>query len=615
MAHKHRSDIDGLRALAVLLVVSFHAFPLWVPGGFIGVDVFFVISGYLITALILDSQAAGTFRLSDFYMRRARRILPSLCLVISATLILGWLFLFPAPYRKLGWEGISGALFFPNFLYWSEAGYFDGIGQSKPLLHLWSLGVEEQFYFVWPALLILLQRWRTRLTAILCLVSVASFVYSTIAVFHYPAAAFYSPASRLWELGAGGILACRPVKFRRPVAASLVGLVLIILSAFGLNERSAFPGVLALPPVLGTALVIAGRSPVLDLRPLVGLGLVSYPFYLWHWPLLSFANTLDFHTELAKLVVVIVACALAWVTTHYVERPIRFGRLRHAGAAISVAGTALAALGALLIAGFDGFADRYPSDVRTAIAVKEFVAGAPERLDSCWIDTDDNFSRFKPECRDGKVLIWGDSYSGMLSTGFPKPYAQFTRSGCAPLLTGDADPCSVGNAVAADEILRLKPERVVLFARWLLHVPDWRSAPKAQQQLANTLAKLRQRIGEVVLVGPTPEWVPDLPDLVYRYWRKYRELPDRLGSATQNQRDSDNAMRAVAIQQQVRFVSLLAALCSADGCITHTPRSRSQLLAFDYGHFTVEGATYIVQSLGLDGSDLIDLSQVSDCCR
>src|SRR5208282_803264 len=219
LANDYRADIDGLRAVAVGLVVVFHAFPLLIPGGFIGVDVFFVISGYLITALILDQQAVGSFSIKAFYIRRARRILPALCVVITATLIIGWFVLFPLPYQRLGLHAMAGALFIPNLVYWNDAGYFDDEAITKPLLHLWSLGVEEQFYLVWPLLLILLRRWKAQTTATLCALSVMSLIYSSIASFHDPIAAFFSPLSRLWELGAGGILASRRVEVRYPEIA------------------------------------------------------------------------------------------------------------------------------------------------------------------------------------------------------------------------------------------------------------------------------------------------------------------------------------------------------------------------------------------------------------
>src|SRR5580704_4964567 len=353
MATGYRADLDGLRAVSVLLVVGFHSFPINVPAGFIGVDVFFVISGYLITGFILDALAAGTFSILEFYTRRARRILPALCVVIAATLAVGWFVTFPAPYKRLGLDALASALFFPNLIDWSEAGYFDAIAESKPLLHLWSLGVEEQFYLLWPVLLVTLVWWGRRRTAVLCLIGIASFVYSCVAVFRDPIAAFYSPLSRLWELGIGSILAFYPVKLGRQEIVSLTGLAIILVSALVLNDSRPFPGALAMAPVFGTALVIVGRSDALAWAPLVAVGLISYPLYLWHWPLLSLASTLGFHTELAKGSAVAISVLLAWATTQFVEYPVRFGSFRSVGIVVSAVSILFIAVSAYIIFLYD----------------------------------------------------------------------------------------------------------------------------------------------------------------------------------------------------------------------------------------------------------------------
>jgi peptidoglycan/LPS O-acetylase OafA/YrhL len=598
VANDYRADIDGLRAVAVAFVVGFHTFPLSVPGGFIGVDVFFVISGYLITGLILDLQRAGSVSIKAFYIRRARRILPALGVVIAATLIIGWFVLFPLPYERLGLHAVAGTLFFPNLVYWSEAGYFDGEAITKPLLHLWSLGVEEQFYLVWPLLLVLLRRWQSQRTAILCALSAVSLIYSSIASFHDPIAAFYSPLSRLWELGAGGILASRRVEVRYPELASFLGFMLIAGAACTLTATSVFPGLLAIIPVGGTAMLIVGRSWILSSQPFVAVGLISYPLYLWHWPLLSFAAFLDFHTELAKGIVVAISIILAWMTTRFIEYPIRFGSLRSYGAIISVTVTFAVSVVAFIIFDLGGLPERYPTEIWPVIATKEYPSNGLARNGSCMLQKE-NFERYQPECREGEILVWGDSYSAFLATGLPKPYAQFSRSGCLPVLTGSADDCAKSNAAVADEILRLKPRRVILFGRWFLHIANWQSDPKLNEALQHTLHKLRQGIDDVILIGPSPEWPPNLPDVAFRFWSKYGVLPDRIRMSAGNYRATDTVMSDIANSEHVHFISIFDALCNSDGCLTHTPASRTELLDWDYGHMTVEGATYVVNKLGL----------------
>jgi peptidoglycan/LPS O-acetylase OafA/YrhL len=363
MKPEYRADIDGLRAVAVVLVVAFHAFPAAVTGGFIGVDVFFVISGYLITGLILSDLRSSSFTFAGFYARRARRILPALAVVLAAVLALGWwLGLLPTPYQSLGLHTLAGALFFPNLVSWSEVGYFDVAAEEKPLLHLWSLGVEEQFYLVWPVLLLILsKRWRW-LTVSLSMIVAVSFVYSLYATAYQPAAAFYSPLSRLWELGVGGILASTNWRAKNRLL-SLLGLALVVGSALALQKTSPFPGALALFPVAGAALVIVAGSPLLAHKWPVSIGLISYPLYLWHWPLLSFAAMSDQNSTLVRMALVAASVILAALTMALIERPIRFGRLRPVGVSVSFTAMTVIAGCAALIWGSSGFLWRYPREI------------------------------------------------------------------------------------------------------------------------------------------------------------------------------------------------------------------------------------------------------------
>ncbi|HJR21579.1 MAG TPA: acyltransferase, partial [Dongiaceae bacterium] len=296
----YRADIDGLRAVSVIAVVLYHAGVPLAGGGYVGVDVFFVISGFLITSLILHEQAAGAFSLIDFYHRRVRRILPALFAMMSACAAAGWFLLAPADYIKLGKSIVGATLSVSNFYFWRDAGYFDTPAAEKPLLHTWSLGVEEQFYLVFPLFLILVARHvphaRLPLTALLC---AASFAAGAIGAFRDPVEAFYLPHARLWELMVGALLAMgalpAPGNARLRSGAALLGLGLIAMPVLLYSHDTTFPGIAALPPVLGAALVIwsgmggssmAGRA--LATRPLVFLGKISYSLYLWHFPLLAF---------------------------------------------------------------------------------------------------------------------------------------------------------------------------------------------------------------------------------------------------------------------------------------------------------------------------------------
>ena len=342
--HQYRSDIDGLRAFAVLSVVLFHAFPEFISGGFIGVDVFFVISGFLISTIIFEKLEQGNFSFVDFYARRVRRIFPALILVLVTSFILGWCILFVGEYKQLGKHIAGGAGFIANLILWSESGYFDNLADTKPLLHLWSLGIEEQFYIVWPPILWAAWRFRIRCLPIILAIGLASFAFNLYGISIDPVATFYSPLTRFWELLIGSLLAYVTVfhaRYPRLAVNSIaqantlswIGCALFVDGLLLINKDSGFPGAWALLPTLGAALMIkAGPSAwfnkmVLGSSVLVWFGLISYPLYLWHWPLLSFARILSSSVPELEIRTGVVALSilLSWLTYHFVEKPIRFG--------------------------------------------------------------------------------------------------------------------------------------------------------------------------------------------------------------------------------------------------------------------------------------------------
>ena len=365
---KYRPDIDGLRAIAVLAVVVFHAFPALVPGGFIGVDIFFVISGFLITSILARELEYGRFTFAGFYARRIRRIFPALLLVMVACLAFAWFALFPDELKQLGLHLAGGAGFVSNLVLWQEVGYFDRAADTKPLLHLWSLAIEEQFYIVWPVLLLLASKLRLNLLLVSAALALLSFAVNVAGVAAFPSATFYSPASRAWELLLGAVLACslhsaQPVAvFTRAAAAvspnvrSAAGALLLAIGLAVITRERQFPGWYALLPTAGAVLMI-GAGPkawfnrvVLSNRLLVWFGLISYPLYLWHWPLLSFAHIVESGTPAPQLRAGLVALAivLAWLTWRLVERPLRFGQARHNVAILAGLMAALAAGGAYI---------------------------------------------------------------------------------------------------------------------------------------------------------------------------------------------------------------------------------------------------------------------------
>ncbi len=362
---KYRPDIDGLRAVAVSSVVLYHAWPKRIVGGFVGVDVFFVISGYLISLIIMSELEQGRFSIVDFYSRRIRRIFPALLAVLAVTLAFAWYIMLHAEFRQLGKHVAAGSLFMSNLVLWSESGYFDNLAITKPLLHLWSLGVEEQFYLFWPLLLWVVFRWRFRFITVISVIFLASMAYNVLTVGSDPTAAFYSPLTRFWELMSGGIAAylhehVRPWSRIGKELSSLGGAGLLLLAFVIISPQDPFPGWWALLPTGGAFLLImAGPNAIinrraLSLKPAVALGLISYPLYLWHWPLLSFGYIISGGRPRAevKFALVLAALLLALVTYRWLELPLRrlANRPRLVGA-LCIGMIIVATLGALADAG------------------------------------------------------------------------------------------------------------------------------------------------------------------------------------------------------------------------------------------------------------------------
>ncbi|QLZ67727.1 acyltransferase [Legionella sp. PC1000] len=358
---KYRADIDGLRAIAVLSVVAFHAFPQWVKGGFVGVDIFFVISGFLISTIIFEGLEKNSFSFVDFYKKRIKRIFPALVFVLLFCLILGWFALFPQEYKQLGKHIMGGAGFISNFLLWFETGYFDNAAETKPLLHLWSLGIEEQFYIIWPFLIWFVWKKRLNLFSVTVLVVLISFLINVKRVSLDATAAFYSPQTRFWELLCGSLLAyitfyninffnkigkridavLAKIIYQKGRASngeilkntlSFFGIMIIAYCLYTFSKNTTFPGAWALLPVLGAIFLLAGNNSwinraILSNRIMVWFGLISYPLYLWHWPLLSFVRIMeeDLPSRTIRLIVVGISIVLAWLTYKLIEKPIRHG--------------------------------------------------------------------------------------------------------------------------------------------------------------------------------------------------------------------------------------------------------------------------------------------------
>jgi len=340
----YRPDIDGLRAIAVLSVIGFHVAPNTIKGGFIGVDIFFVISGFLITSIILSDLSRSQFSFIDFYSRRVRRIFPALLLVMAAAYIFGWFALLAQELTQLSKHIVSGSLFISNLVLWNESGYFDNFVDRKLFLNLWSLGVEEQFYLFWPLILYAGMRFKVSFLKIIISILLISFSWNIYQTHINASAAFYSPLTRFWELLIGAILGyfsfdkkctskveSNKSNSLRANLCSLVGFLLITLGIFLIDKQRSFPGWWAMLPTIGAALIIwAGEKTFLNKHILgnrlsVSIGLISYPLYLWHWPLLVYGNIINSSTPSYTIRIGLIALTfcLSIATYFFIEKPIR----------------------------------------------------------------------------------------------------------------------------------------------------------------------------------------------------------------------------------------------------------------------------------------------------
>ena len=334
----YRPDIDGLRAFAVIAVVFYHAFPNLLPGGFIGVDVFFVISGFLISSIIFSELDTQSFKFSSFYARRIKRIFPALIVILLVSFVAGWFLLFENELKQLSDHVSRAALFLSNFILWYETGYFDNAAETKPLLHLWSLGIEEQFYIVWPLVAWFLWRLKDRKSIAISILIVISFAWNMWQAEHDLTHDFYSPLTRFWELLAGTLVAASANLLKQHATwqshanhRAMLGALLLLFGVAYINANMKFPGVWAGVPVVGAALLISAHTSawvnraVLANRLLVWIGAISYPLYLWHWPILSFARIVEGGAPNAQMRIsaVLASVLLAWLTFVCIERPIR----------------------------------------------------------------------------------------------------------------------------------------------------------------------------------------------------------------------------------------------------------------------------------------------------
>ncbi|MFM8270264.1 MAG: acyltransferase family protein [Pseudomonadota bacterium] len=472
---KYRADIDGLRAIAVLFVVGYHAFPGKIVGGFIGVDIFFVISGFLISSLLFESFRNGSFSLNEFYSRRIKRIFPSLVVVLFTCLVAGWFVLLSDEFEQLGKHLWGGATFISNWMLFLESGYFDKAAETKPLLHLWSLAIEEQFYIVWPVLLWFAFKKNWKVLAVIIALCTGSFFLNYYLTTQNVAAAFFSPFARFWELLSGAWLAWRvrtfpDNKWRNFI--SVVGFSLLFVGCLLIHPEKSFPGAWALIPTLAAVFLIGAGPNALINRTilshpwLVWFGLISFPLYLWHWPLLSFVQIMeeDFPKRETRIVAVLLSVFLAWISYRWIERPIRFGKESSRTVAYLIGGLGLVGVFGLTVYLGRGLDFRLMASKR---ALREIVSHPEQRVSGT------DCAKYLPEVRqlsfDGlctlskdkvpTLLVVGDSHTIQYQAAFFKYFPEesvllLAQTSCLPFSTSKlANPECEKKIKALEKIL------------------------------------------------------------------------------------------------------------------------------------------------------------------
>lgn len=627
----YRDDIDGLRAVAVVMVLGFHAFPEYVPGGFVGVDVFFVVSGYLISGIIISDLANGRFCFLEFYARRIRRIFPAVILVLAGISAAGWFLLLPDEFENLGKHVLGGAAFVSNFVLIREAGYFDSETTLKPLLHLWSLGVEEQFYILWPAALFVAWKWKYGAVGATLLLFIGSFWFNLTLVWDHATAAYFLPFTRFWELMLGcglAYLLSRPSGAEwfadlwkstkwLPSTLAAFSLCTILMSAGTLDPDSGFPGWWALfPTVSALVLVLVGmyswpNRAILANRLFSFVGRISFPLYLWHWPLLSLLFILksDPPSTLERSVALLLSGLLSWLTYLYVEKPIRSRNATRVSPWLGAAMVGVGSVGAAV-----HIASGVPGRMNEKAEYSAFFGNLAYTKSQGLMEVDRhecNFydiqtheikqtihtSCFVPLSSQA-VLLWGDSHVQHLNYGLRHALRndvsllQVSSSGCSPAVRDrdeDAlDTCNRANRFAIETIERVKPDVVILAQQGGHDKTDF-----------DELATLLKRAGvrKTILIGPVPQWQPFLFKLVLKdYWGK---LPIRLADhRVQSVIDTDRVLEERYRDSfLLTYISLVQGLCTSEGCLTHLDGNpKDGLITYDYGHFTLPASDYVVKN-------------------
>ncbi|AOA58355.1 acyltransferase family protein [Acinetobacter larvae] len=623
-----RYDINGLRAYAVLFVVLFHFGIGGFGAGFIGVDIFFVISGYLMTKIIMQGLEAQRFSLLRFYSNRGIRIIPALVVLCIALLFYGWFFLIASEYQTLAKDIISSLSFSSNIFYWLNAGYFDSSSHQKLLLHSWSLSVEWQFYLLLPIFTLLAYRYfQQKLLWLYVLVFALSLCTAQYLAYAQPDAAYYLLPSRAWEMILGGIVYFLP-KYRlhttQQIALESLGIILIVIALCSFDQTTPWASCYSLIPTFAAACILYAQrqnSYWTNNFFCQFLGASSYSIYLWHWPIVAILNQQQLqHNGYYIFAGLLSSILLGYLSAHYIENNLGNALKRLNDLKINL--IIIASCGSIILLSIVIYYSHGANTVlrpATKSAKAQFIEkykNLHQNLDDAyWLKCDAYFNlnkngqnKIDPSCIQAhstthSIFLWGDSHAQALSLGlrqaFPQQaFYQVTSSGCKASLTPSAmrgefkQACDYANKQAIESIQTLKPYRVVIAQQNLHHQNDWSALIKQLKNLG---------VQRISIIGAVPQWQPSLPEIVAKDLTKTLTQVELSNTGLMQSIIKDDAQAKQIVdalaEPQVQYISLISQMCYQDqqqfAC--RFQDGHGELLQVDYGHLSPIGSNYVVE--------------------
>ena len=600
-----REDIQGLRALAVLSVVIYHISPHHLPGGFIGVDIFFVISGYLIMGQIYNKIQLNAFSISDFYVKRSKRLFPAFFATVSVSSLFAFLYFLPGEFSKYAWSLVASCLYVSNFYFYTKSGYFDSELQGSPLLHTWSLSVEEQFYAFMPVIMVVAYGVYRRFSiAILTTIAALSFIGCVYLTKSDVSFAFFASFTRFWQFILGGTIAIYGLhlKSHRTLCELLttIGVITLLANCFFLTHDE-FPGIKAVIPTLATVAVLAFSRKglfiyrLLSIKPAEFIGNISYSLYLWHWPVIIFYQ-LHFETELKaldKVIVLTLSILLGVLSYYFIEQ--RFRKSKNSKGVARKAYLQVAFSSAILCAVVYSLTYVLPMRFNEQqLAYEEFMNNHDAsyfRPGVCFLTSKySDISYFKKDTcliaqeEKENILLVGDShaahwYAGLEANKKPnQTISQITASGCKPTISYQGEKrCAQLMRIAFEEIIPTRRyEKIIISARWKIDDLPW---------LLKTLDRIDTANTEVTVLGPIIEYTQPLPRIL-----AHSDFEDKLKRTQKYEfiEKIDSKFKNELRNKNVKYISIFKNICDSTGnCKTLVG---DKPLQFDYGHLTLEGS-------------------------